>query len=102
MTGITGLMDARFIFDVLQAVAIVLLWLRRPGKEAQERVDDLSSELDVLRERLNHMPLRNELTKLEGSVASMQASLTAMQESAQVTRATVTRIEAYLLRASRD
>jgi hypothetical protein len=101
MTGITGLLDARFLFDLAQALAIVVLWLRKPGKEAGERVDVLDNQLAVLKERMEHMPLRDELTKLEGSVASMQATLAAMQESAQITRSTVQRIEAFLLQQNR-
>lgn len=99
MTGITGLLDARFLFDLAQAAAIVFLWLRRPGKEAGARVDALASELKVLQERLDHMPLREELTELEGKLGSIQATLEGMRESSAITRATVTRIEGYLLQA---
>jgi len=99
MSNITGLLDARFLFDLLQTFVIVLLWLRRPGKEAGERVDALASEVSVLRERLNHMPLRDELTRLEGSVVAIQATLEAMKSSSTATSAAVNRIEAFLLQA---
>lgn len=89
----------RFLFDVMQTVALVVLWLRKPGKDAGERVASLKAEVDMLRETIRHMPLREELTRLEGSVKAIQSDVNSVRESSAFTRDAVTRIEAFLLQA---
>lgn len=97
---IDSILDARFLFDLLQTALIAVLWFRQLEKSNDRHVDDIDTQLEVLREKITHMPLRDELTRLEGSVAAIQTSLDAMRESSAVTRATVTRIEAFLLQAA--
>jgi len=89
--------DPRFWLDVIQMVAIVALWLRKPGEDAGRALERLTNRVDVLDERLKHMPSSEELAELEGNVLAIKATLQGMQETQQTTRATVTRIEQYLL-----
>jgi hypothetical protein len=95
-----SILDARFLFDLVQTLVIAVLWFRQFEKSHDSHVDDIDTQLEVLREKISHMPLRDELTRLEGSVAAIQTSIDAMRESGAVTRATVTRIEAFLLQAA--
>jgi hypothetical protein len=97
---LSGLLEPRFLLDMFQTVVIALLWIRAHEKKTDQHVDDVETQLEVLREKISHMPLRDELTRLEGAVAAIQTSMDAMKESSAVTRATVTRIEAFLLQAA--
>jgi hypothetical protein len=87
----------RHWLDLVQMLAIVVLWLRRPGVDAKTAVDALAGRVDVMDERLKHMPSSDELHRVEGMVLAMQGQLTAVQGSQSATQATVTRIEQYLL-----
>lgn len=78
-------------------------WLRRPGEEATRAAQSaaqsaelLRGRVDVLEERLKHMPSLVELSRVEGTVRSIQATLQGMNELQAAVRATVTRIESYL------
>ncbi len=88
--------DPRFWLDVAQMVAIAALWLRKPGEDATARVGKLEGQLQVIEERIRHMPTADELTELEGTVKSIAAQLDAMQDNVKNTRAAVQRIEDFL------
>lgn len=85
------------LMDIAQTIAVVWLWLRKPGQEAGVKVDAVEGRVDVLEERIRHMPTTNELTELEGTVNAIKATLDGMQQSQDVQRATLARIESYLL-----
>jgi hypothetical protein len=95
----TDLAWFRWVFDLAQTLALVVLWLRKPGQDAGEKVVQLKGEVDILREAIRHMPLRDEVTKLEGSVSTMKSDLAGVRETAMFTREAVIRIEAFLLQA---
>lgn len=85
------------LMDIAQTIAVIALWLRRPGQEAGVKVGEVEGRVDVLEERIKHMPTTNELTELEGTVNAIKATLDGMQQSQDVQRATLIRIENYLL-----
>lgn len=86
-----------FFLDVAQTVAVVALWLRKPGQDAAQSVATLKGRVDVLEERINHMPNSDELSALEGDVKSIKALLLGQAESQVTMRKSVSRIEDYLL-----
>lgn len=90
------------LMDIAQTVAVVALWLRRPGQEAGHKVVAVEGRVDVLEERIKHMPTTTELTELEGTVNAIKATLDGMQQSQDVQRATLVRIENYLLSHGRN
>lgn len=81
----------------VEMLAIAALWLRKPGESASEAVATLSGRVDVLQERISHMPDTGEHEELKGTVKAVQASLAAIQETQASTRAAVARVEQYLL-----
>lgn len=89
---------------VANAVAAVVLWLRRPGDDAMQtatvalgKIAAIETRQAVLEERLNHMPTSDELTELEGTVRELNSSLKGMREFQDSLRATLSRVEGYLL-----
>lgn len=85
------------VMDLVQTIGLVALWLRKPGETASEQVSVLTGRVDVLEERIKHMPSSSELAELEGTVKAIQASLQGIQESQASVKAAVARIEQYLL-----
>jgi ElaB/YqjD/DUF883 family membrane-anchored ribosome-binding protein len=90
-----------------QAVALVVLWLRKPGESAGEEVQRLRSQtnesiallkgrLDVIEERVRHMPTSEELRELEGQLSGIRERLAGLDDTAKNTRAAVQRIEDFL------
>lgn len=88
--------DPRLWLHAVQLLALLLLWVRKPGENALQVLPNLDSRLQVLEERVRHMPTADELTELEGTVKAIQAQLGGMQETAKATREAVTRIEIFL------
>lgn len=95
--NIADAIEPRFLLDAAQTIVIVLLWLRKPGLDAAQAVGALAGRVDVLDERLKHMPSIDELTELEGTVKAIEAKLEGMSEGQVIVRNTVARIETYLL-----
>lgn len=85
------------LMDAAQTVALVVLWLRKPGQDASAGVVRLDGELAVVKERMSHMPTSTDLAELEGAVQASKATLDALADSHVVVRSTLTRIEQYLL-----
>jgi predicted nucleic acid-binding Zn-ribbon protein len=88
--------DGRFWLDALQMLGLIALWLRRPGEDAGRRVDAIERKVDVIDERIKHMPTGDELTDLEGTVKEIRARMDGLQENVRGTREAVTRIENFL------
>lgn len=80
--------DYRFWLDVaviiLSGINTAVVWLRRPGEEAKksiealdERLDnemgDLATRLQVVEQRMQHMPTDEELATLRGDVQAVKA-----------------------------
>lgn len=97
-----------FWLSLAQSVAIVLLWLRRPGEDASrelagfraaqvESASAMRGRLDVVEERLRHMPTSEEVRELEGKLSAIKAELGGLKESVSATRNGVSRIEQFLL-----
>jgi len=84
-------------------------WASKPGEDAtraaqaaSEAAERIKGRVDVLEERIKHMPSSDELIQLEGTVKAIQATQTQMTESVNVVRNTVARIEDHLRRNSKD
>jgi hypothetical protein len=86
-----------FILDLLQCLALIVLWLRRPGEDAKAGLDALTSRIAVLEERIEHMPDHQEFGELQGSVQAVQATLAGLAESQGVMRGSLSRIESWLI-----
>lgn len=113
--------------DLFQTVALLGLgavtWLRKPGTQAQEKVTQLQTMLTeqtsaltktvtdqhhsldkrmtTIEEQVLHMPTREEVAKLNGAINTLDAKVSAVQQSAAVTHQGVIRIEQFLLQGSR-
>ena len=88
--------DPRFWLDGVQTLVIAALWLRKTGEDAGEKLKALSARIDVLDERVKHMPTSDELTELKGEVKALEARMELLQETAKGTRDAVIRIETFL------
>jgi hypothetical protein len=104
MSQLASLLDLRFVLDLAQCIVLIVLWLRKPGQDAGDKAaaallaaQAVASRLDVIDERLRHMPSETKLAELEGDFKAMSATLEAMQESQDTVRGTVQRIEQFLL-----
>lgn len=97
----------RLIFDVMMTIGMVALWLRRPGEDASsavaslkadtsQSVTDLRGRIDVLSERVRHMPSSEELASLRGEMHGIRERLGGLEDTAKTTRSTVQRIEDFL------
>ena len=85
------------------------LWLRKPGIDAGQAVDELRTDMDSrfkhldkqvveIRAHMTHMPTTSELAKLEGVVANLNERATGLHDNMITVRASLVRIEDYLLR----
>lgn len=84
------------VIDVLQWVALVAIWLRKPGEDAGHQVTELKRRVDVHEERLRHVSTTSEMGDLDGDVKSLRATLEAMQASFTRLQNSVDRLEAFL------
>lgn len=91
--------DWKLWFTVVQTLAIVALWLRKPGENAREAVAQLRGRVDVIEERVKHMPTSEELRELEGQLSGIRERLSGLDDTAKNTRAAVQRIEDFLRQA---
>lgn len=89
--------DPRFWLDAVQLLAIAALWLRKPGQDAAQRVEHVEAQLEVIKERMKHMPTDEELTQLAGTVRVIAEQISGLQGSVATTRLGVARIENFLL-----
>lgn len=98
---------ARFALDLAQSLALVVLWLRKPGQDAatavntlRAHVDDLASDLRdrqaLIEERIAHMPSDAELAKLEGAMKVIDARTLGMADNVVTLRGQMNRLEDYI------
>jgi ElaB/YqjD/DUF883 family membrane-anchored ribosome-binding protein len=96
-----------FLLTIANVVANIALWLRKPGEDAGQAVNGLRTEVretiagvkgrvDVMEERVRHMPTSEELRELEGQLSGIRERLTGLDDTAKNTRAAVQRIEDFL------
>lgn len=96
-----------FAITVINSIANFLLWLRKPGQDAgaaiaafrtavAETDGVLKGRLDVLEERVKHMPTSDELREVEGQLGAIKAEMGGIRDTVQSTRAGVVRIEEFL------
>lgn len=85
------------LIDAAQTVALVVIWLRKPGQDAAQAVDHIKGRVDVLEERIKHMPTTNELTELEGTVQAIKSTLDGLASMHDGMRKSLSRVEDYLL-----
>jgi hypothetical protein len=101
-----------FWLSLVQSVAIVLLWLRQPGEDAGRDIEKfrvqqvetsnlIKGRVDVLEERVRHMPTTDEVRELEGQMHGIKAELGVLKDAVAATRGGVSRIEHFLLSESR-
>lgn len=86
-----------FLLDAAQTVAVVVLWLRKPGQDAAGAVERLSNRVAVMDEHLKHMPSATALAELEGAVEALKASLDGIAAMNETLRTALGRVETYLL-----
>lgn len=88
------------------------LWLRKPGTDAGKAVNELREDMDEklkhqgsqiteMRAHMQHMPTNDELLELEGTVKEISERTAGLQRNMDAVRASLTRIEDYLLRERR-
>lgn len=93
--------------DIAQTVAVVVLWLRKPGEDAKSELatlregtkraqGELASRVGIVEERLRHMPTTEQLRELEAELSGIKARLEGLDDVAKTTRNTVQRIEDFL------
>ncbi len=85
-----------FWLMLANALATLMLWLRRPGEGAERRVGEVETALQVLREALSHKTEAHELAELQGTVAAIASQMEAMRDNVKTTRDAVVRIEDFL------
>lgn len=92
---------------VVEGLAIAALWLRKPGEdagaavaalrgEAREAIAGTRGRLDVLEERVSHMPTSEEFHEVKGQLDGIRERLMGLDDTAKTTRSTVQRIEDFL------
>ena len=89
--------DAPLVISVGNVLATVALWLRKPGTDAAEAVTGLANRLDVLEERVAHMPTEGDLQNVLAAMANVRERLAAVEAHTEATRAATARIERFLL-----
>lgn len=97
-----------FLITVVNSLANVLLWLRKPGQDATAEIAKfktsaaeadgvLKGRLDVLEERVSHMPTSEELANLKGEMHGLSAQLTSLNNQMLPLRQSLDRVETFLL-----
>lgn len=82
--------------QLLQFIGLLLLWLRKPGDDAEKKAVLLSARIDVLEERVKHMPTTDMVTELEGTVKAVNATLDALQGNFKSLQQGLARIETFM------
>lgn len=108
--------DSKFWLDVAQWVLTGLLaaivWLRKPGEDAQAEAKrtrsllatshrELSTRLTVLEERYTQVPSRVELAQLQGELRTVQMQMEGQNQQLLVIQQSVYRIEQFLIERRR-
>jgi predicted nucleic acid-binding Zn-ribbon protein len=106
------IMDAKTLSDWAQwgvmLVISLVVWLRKPGEDAQGAVAALRESTDgqlaslakrmtALETHLEHMPTSEELAKLEGMVKQLDERTQGLSESLAQVRRQLDRIETFMM-----
>lgn len=102
-----------FWLGLINTVAVLFLWLRRPGEDASKAVEAfrqahteamgvIKGRVDVLEERVRHVPTSEELAQLEGEVRSLSSSIAGVMQQVAEVRSSTRRIEDFLLRNAKS
>ena len=86
---------AQWLFMVVLAL---VTWTRKPGEEASQAVETMSSRIAVIEERIAHMPTSEELAELAGTVKALSAELAGVNASQVAISRQLNRIEDFLLK----
>ena len=112
MDSIRDVRDVLLLINTFCAtVALIIavaVWLRRPGADAARQLgvfgegqaaihQDHKNRLTTLEERIRHMPTKEELTELEGTVKQIDERTEGLAEAIGTIRTTLNRIESFLL-----
>ena len=109
MNDLEQIRNALVIVHTLAIIAIaVVIWLRKPGEDANAAVVALRNEVlglhaamntrqATMEERLRHMPNSEELAELEGTVKTIASQNANQSERLAVMTNQLNRIENYLL-----
>lgn len=92
------LSNASLWLSILNTLAVIVVWLRKPGEDAGKALVEVRSRLDVIDEKLRHVPTENELGQVETDVAAIRAVVDSLVEAIKRTDGSTRRIEDYLLR----
>jgi hypothetical protein len=105
-------MDPKTLSDwaqwLVMGVISLVVWLRKPGEDAQRSVDGLRADLDArmheqskrlteVETHMRHMPTSEELAKLEGTVKQIDERTEGLAEAIGQARIQLNRIESFLL-----
>ncbi len=105
---ITNLWDARFLFNVVQALFMigVSIWVwiatrhRATGtaiKQVNERVDETNKHVSRLEQTLENRPGYSEIEKLRAEMAGMNRSVGELAMQVHASNALLNRLHEYLL-----
>lgn len=96
--------DPRFLLDAAQTVAILVMWLRKPGNDAQvsaakaaKAAEDVSTRVSMLELRIQHLPTDKQVLELAGSLQAIRATVAAIDQRQDGHDKVLSRIEQYLL-----
>lgn len=92
------LSNAPLVISVGNVLATVALWLRKPGTDAADAVSGLAGRLDVLEERVKHMPTEDDMQEVRDALSDVRERLAAVEAHTGATRAATARIEEFLLK----
>jgi hypothetical protein len=109
--------DAKFISDWVQWIVMIALsisvWLRKPGEDAGKAVSSLradfsahtaqaNSRMATFDEALKHIPSREELAELEGTVKGIAVQVSGVAEGVKRQETQLNRISDFLLNGNRN
>lgn len=97
MSNITQFLDPRFLLDAAQTLFIALLWLRKPGVDAGQKADAVAARLDLVEERMKHLPDSPRVNALEGGLREIKAMVQAVEDRQDAQGQVLGRIETFLL-----
>lgn len=111
-----SLTEPKFLLDLAQwvfmGVVTVVLWLRRPGEDAEAEAKKVRAQLAVVSRELTNrivqlehhskqVPLRIELVELEGEVKTIRMQMEGQNQQLMTIQHAINRVENFLLDSAR-